>query len=38
MALRQPLNLGPWLAWALAAAGKLLEGLIVFIGGMALPA
>jgi len=38
MALRQPLNRLQWLGWGLAAAGKLLEGLIVFIGGMALPA
>ncbi|MEY4430867.1 MAG: hypothetical protein RLZZ533_803 [Cyanobacteriota bacterium] len=38
MALRQPLSRLQWLGWGLAAAGKLLEGLIVFIGGMALPA
>ena len=38
MALRQPLTRQQWLGWGLAAAGKLLEGLIVFIGGMALPA
>ena len=38
MALRQPLSRQQWLGWGLAAAGKLLEGLIVFIGGMALPA
>ncbi len=38
MALRQPLSGLQWLGWGLAAAGKLLEGLIVFIGGMALPA
>ena len=42
MALRQPLSLLQlsrlqWLGWGLAAAGKLFEGVIVFIGGMALP-
>ena len=42
MALRQPLSRLQlsrlqWLGWGLAAAGKLFEGLIVFIGGMALP-
>ena len=32
-----PLSRTQWLAWGLAAAGKFLEGLIVFIGGLVLP-
>ncbi len=32
-----PLSWMQWLVWALATAGKLFEGLIVFMGGIALP-
>ena len=32
-----PLSRRQWLVWALATAGKLFEGLIVFMGGIALP-
>lgn len=32
-----PLSRTQWLVWALAAAGKFLEGVIVFIGGLVLP-
>lgn len=34
---RAPLSHTQWLAWGLAAAGKFLEGLVVFIGGLVLP-
>ena len=34
---RAPLCRTQWLAWALAAAGKFLEGLIVFSAGPVLP-
>ena len=32
-----PLSRRQWLVWLLATAGKLFEGLIVFMGGIALP-
>jgi MFS family permease len=32
-----PLSSMQWLVWALATAGKFFEGLIVFMGGIALP-
>ena len=32
-----PLSRTQWLTWGLAAAGKFLEGLIVFIAGLVLP-
>jgi MFS family permease len=32
-----PLSTMQWLVWALATAGKFFEGLIVFMGGIALP-
>jgi len=32
-----PLSRRQWLVWFLATAGKLFEGLIVFMGGIALP-
>jgi hypothetical protein len=32
-----PLSHRQWLVWLLATAGKLFEGLIVFMGGIALP-
>ena len=32
-----PLSRRQWLVWGLATAGKLFEGLIVFMGGIALP-
>ena len=34
---RAPLCRTQWLVWGLAAAGKFLEGLIVFLGGLVLP-
>jgi len=32
-----PLSAMQWLVWSLATAGKFFEGLIVFMGGIALP-
>ena len=32
-----PLSSMQWLVWCLASAGKFFEGLIVFMGGIALP-
>ena len=32
-----PLSCMQWLVWSLATAGKFFEGLIVFMGGIALP-
>lgn len=32
-----PLSGMQWLVWSLATAGKFFEGLIVFMGGVALP-
>ena len=32
-----PLSGMQWLVWSLATAGKFFEGLIVFMGGIALP-
>ncbi len=32
-----PLSSMQWLVWSLATAGKFFEGLIVFMGGIALP-
>ena len=32
-----PLSLMQWMVWSLATAGKFFEGLIVFMGGIALP-
>jgi MFS family permease len=34
---RAPLSGMQWLVWSLATAGKFFEGLIVFMGGIALP-
>ena len=32
-----PLSSMQWLVWSLATAGKFFEGMIVFMGGIALP-
>ena len=32
-----PLSAMQWLVWSLATAGKFFEGLIIFMGGIALP-
>ena len=34
---KAPLSAMQWLVWSLATAGKFFEGLIVFMGGIALP-
>jgi len=34
---KAPLSGMQWLVWSLATAGKFFEGLIVFMGGIALP-